>query len=109
GKVNITATKDGISGTLKLEVIHAKIAKIMIEPNSKIKTPVGREVQLTVSGILTNGKKVENLAAHVRLLPTNAATMRYEIGKPAVLVPIAQGEVTVTTTVDGHTATSTIT
>ncbi|WP_196597769.1 Ig-like domain-containing protein [Aliivibrio fischeri] len=116
GKINITATKDGISGTLKLEVIHAKIAKIMIEPDNKIETPhnkmetpLGHEIQLTVSGILTDGRRVENLAAHVRLLPTNAATMRYEIGKPAVLVPVALGEATVTSTVDGHIATSTIT
>ncbi|WP_167753502.1 Ig-like domain-containing protein [Aliivibrio fischeri] len=109
GKINITATKDGISETLKFEVIHAKIAKIMIEPDNKIETPLGREIELTVSGILTDGRKVENLAAHVRLLPTNAATMRYEIGKPAVLVPVTPGEATVTSTVDGHIATSTIT
>ncbi|WP_153038503.1 Ig-like domain-containing protein, partial [Aliivibrio fischeri] len=109
GKINITATKDGISETLKFEVIHAKIAKIMIEPDNKIETPLGREIELTVSGILTDGRKVENLAAHVRLLPTNAATMRYEIRKPAVLVPVTPGEATVTATVDGHIATSTIT
>ncbi|WP_153028364.1 Ig-like domain-containing protein, partial [Aliivibrio fischeri] len=109
GKINITATKDGISETLKFEVIHAKIAKIMIEPDNKIETPLGREIELTVSGILTDGRKVGNLATHIRLLPTNAATMRYEIGKPPVLVPVTPGEATVTATVDGHIATSSIT
>ncbi|MUK64291.1 hypothetical protein GNP67_01370 [Aliivibrio fischeri] len=109
GKVNITATKDGISGTSQLEVLPAKIAKIMIEPGNKIKTPLGREIKFTVSGILTDGRKVENLVTKVRLLPTNAATMRHEEGKPSVLVPVAPGEATVTATVDGHIATSTIT
>lgn len=111
GKINITATKDGISETLPLKVIHPKIAKIMIEPGAgdRIETPLGREVQLTVSGILTDGRKVQNLATHIRLLSTNAATMRYEIGKPAVLVPVTPGEATVTATVDGHIATSSIT
>ncbi len=110
GRISITATKDGISGTSQLEVISAKIAKIMIEPTDKIETPLGREIQLTTSGILTDGRKVQNLATHIRLLPTNAATMRYEIGKPAVLVPLALGKATVITSLEGDkTASSTIT
>ncbi|WP_196584118.1 Ig-like domain-containing protein [Aliivibrio fischeri] len=121
GKVNITVTKDGISETSKLEVTYAKIEKIIIEDGGGIETPAGREVQIPVSAIYTDGRKIKNFPlAQITLSPQYMGRIRYgekEPNTPIIPVfipaPMLTGKVTATATIptmdDSLSATSTIT
>ncbi len=112
GKVTITATMNGISGTAALTVSgsSATLSSITLQPAS-IAIAVGGTTQFDAMGLYSNGtnQDLTTTAVWTSSNPSVASIRSTGQANPGLATAVASGTVTITATMSGVTGTATLT
>lgn len=103
GSVTVTATVEGVSASVVLSICPPVVVTVQISAPSLILGLLGLPMQLTAIAKDANGNVINGLPVTWGVTPSNRATI---VG--GLLTPLLLGNVTVTATIGGVTASITI-
>ena len=104
GSVTITATSEGVKGTVTITVTQATVASVTVSLNAT-SIAAGQSAQATAAAFDASGQQLAGRAVTWTIAPTSVAT----ISTSGAVTGVAGGTATVTATVEGKSGSATIT